>query len=173
MDLVILMAACGSVFTFYALSQKEAMSHKFYGQLKYLPTVIGVGVGLTINNSKAVLEALFGYQSAFIRTPKWAFDDVNIDDVSTTQVIDKKSNSSTTQSKSRSFYHIPKTWMMSCVELTLAVYYIYTCYYCIIWQRWSSFPLLVLFTWGLVYVAIYSLMPTIQVNFHDSLRSNK
>jgi len=33
---------------------------------------MAAGVALTIINSKAVLEALFGYQTAFARTPKYA-----------------------------------------------------------------------------------------------------
>jgi small GTP-binding protein len=37
-----------------------------------LPMLIAVGVGLTIINTRAVLEALFGVQSAFARTPKFA-----------------------------------------------------------------------------------------------------
>ena len=32
---------------------------------------MALGVGLTITNTKAVLEALFGIKSAFARTPKY------------------------------------------------------------------------------------------------------
>ena len=32
---------------------------------------MALGIGLTITNSKAVLEALVGHQSAFARTPKY------------------------------------------------------------------------------------------------------
>ena len=34
--------------------------------------LIAVGVGLTIINTRAVLEALFGIETAFVRTPKYA-----------------------------------------------------------------------------------------------------
>ena len=37
-----------------------------------LPMLIAVGVGLTIINTRAVLEALFGIESGFVRTPKFA-----------------------------------------------------------------------------------------------------
>ena len=40
-----------------------------------LPLLIAVGVGLTIINTRAVLEALFGVQTAFARTPKFAIGD--------------------------------------------------------------------------------------------------
>ena len=33
---------------------------------------LAAGVALTIINSRAVLEALFGYQTSFVRTPKYA-----------------------------------------------------------------------------------------------------
>jgi hypothetical protein len=37
--------------------------------------LMGVGVGLTIINTRAVLEALFGVETAFARTPKYAISD--------------------------------------------------------------------------------------------------
>jgi len=37
--------------------------------------LMGVGVGLTIINTRAVLEALFGVETAFARTPKYAIGD--------------------------------------------------------------------------------------------------
>jgi hypothetical protein len=37
--------------------------------------LMAVGVGLTVINTRAVLEALFGVQTAFARTPKYAIGD--------------------------------------------------------------------------------------------------
>jgi hypothetical protein len=37
--------------------------------------LMAVGVGLTIINTRAVLEALFGIETAFARTPKYAIGD--------------------------------------------------------------------------------------------------
>ena len=37
--------------------------------------LMAVGVGLTIINTRAVLEALFGVQTSFARTPKYAIGD--------------------------------------------------------------------------------------------------
>ena len=39
---------------------------------EFLPALMAAGVALTIINSKAVLEALCGYQTSFARTPKYA-----------------------------------------------------------------------------------------------------
>jgi hypothetical protein len=38
--------------------------------LRWLPVLTGLGVGLTVNNTHAVLEALFGKTGEFVRTPK-------------------------------------------------------------------------------------------------------
>ena len=37
--------------------------------------LMAVGVGLTIINTRAVLEALFGIETSFVRTPKYAIGD--------------------------------------------------------------------------------------------------
>jgi hypothetical protein len=36
----------------------------------YLPFLMSLGIGLSINNARAVLEALINHQSEFKRTPK-------------------------------------------------------------------------------------------------------
>jgi hypothetical protein len=36
-----------------------------------LPAVLAVGIGLSVNNAKAVIEALLGHESEFTRTPKY------------------------------------------------------------------------------------------------------
>ena len=40
-------------------------------RIKYLPFLMCLGTGIAVNNTKAVLEALFDIQSGFIRTPKY------------------------------------------------------------------------------------------------------
>ena len=40
-----------------------------------LPMLMAVGVALTIINTRAVLEALFGVETSFVRTPKYAIGD--------------------------------------------------------------------------------------------------
>ena len=49
---------------------------KFFGDIPFASEgLAGVGVGLTIINTRAVLEALFGVETAFARTPKYAIGD--------------------------------------------------------------------------------------------------
>jgi cellulose synthase/poly-beta-1,6-N-acetylglucosamine synthase-like glycosyltransferase len=40
-------------------------------RIKYLPFLMCLGTGIAVNNTKAVLEALFDIESGFIRTPKY------------------------------------------------------------------------------------------------------
>ena len=40
-------------------------------RIKYLPFLMCLGTGIAVNNTKAVLEALLGIESGFIRTPKY------------------------------------------------------------------------------------------------------
>src|SRR5258708_12925306 len=55
------------------VSQKELYAKSWYRSIVYVPFVMALGgVGLTITNTKAVLEALFGGKSAFARTPKYS-----------------------------------------------------------------------------------------------------
>ncbi|MBI1850830.1 MAG: glycosyltransferase [Planctomycetes bacterium] len=69
-DASLFLAASVSVIYFYIVSQKE-IDANWRGKLKYLPFLTSVGIGLSVNNAKAVLEAMIGHQTAFKRTPKY------------------------------------------------------------------------------------------------------
>src|SRR6201994_4839624 len=70
-DFPLFIASTMSVSSFYMVSQKELFPKTWYKTFLYVPFLMALGVGLTITNTKAVLEALFGVQSAFARTPKY------------------------------------------------------------------------------------------------------
>jgi len=55
--------------TLYWLSQKQAGIH-WVKRLLGIPILVFTGVGISISNTRAVLEALIGVESEFIRTPK-------------------------------------------------------------------------------------------------------
>ncbi len=69
-DLPLFLAATFSVSSFYLVSQRELLPD-WKWRLPYLPLAMALGIGLSINNSRAVLEALFGIASPFNRTPKF------------------------------------------------------------------------------------------------------
>src|SRR6187397_1199653 len=72
-DIPLFMAATLSVFNFYLISQREVYPD-WKSRVKDLPMVLAVGIGLAVNNSKAVIEAMLGRESAFIRTPKYGIE---------------------------------------------------------------------------------------------------
>ena len=70
-DVPLFMGATLSVCSFYSVSQREIFGEAWLRRLKYLPAVLSMGIGLSVNNAKAVLEAVFGQESPFTRTPKY------------------------------------------------------------------------------------------------------
>ena len=69
LDLPFFLTATASVCFFYVSAEREE-GQSLWGQVKYLPFVMSLGLGMAISNAKAVLEALLGQQSGFARTPK-------------------------------------------------------------------------------------------------------
>lgn len=71
-DLPLIVANFWSIGAFYLVAQREVRPKDWKRSVVLMPALIAAGVGLTIINTRAVLEALFGVQSAFQRTPKYA-----------------------------------------------------------------------------------------------------
>ena len=74
-DLSIFWLATLSASTFYLCSQYELFG-TWREALKYLPFLMALGVGICVSNAKAVLEAILGRQSEFVRTPKYGADGI-------------------------------------------------------------------------------------------------
>jgi cellulose synthase/poly-beta-1,6-N-acetylglucosamine synthase-like glycosyltransferase len=70
-DVPLFVASTFSISSFYLVSQKELYPRHWYRTFYFLPFLMALGVGLTVTNSRAVLEALFGKKTAFARTPKY------------------------------------------------------------------------------------------------------
>jgi hypothetical protein len=69
-DLPLFSLSTLSVAAFYFTAQRGTLGspRRF---LRWIPFLMAVGIGLSINNCRAVLEALFGHASEFRRTPKY------------------------------------------------------------------------------------------------------
>jgi len=70
LDVPLLFFSTVSVVLFYGtavwyLDKKRSM------RMLHLPLVMGLGIGLAFSNARAVLEALAGVKSDFVRTPKY------------------------------------------------------------------------------------------------------
>src|SRR5881296_2163019 len=73
-DVPLFLASTFSISSFYLVSQKELFPRSWPRTFLYLPFLMALGIGLTVTNTRAVMEALFGVQSSFKRTPKFRID---------------------------------------------------------------------------------------------------
>ena len=71
-DLPLIAASFWSISAFYVIAQRELFPKSWKRALLFLPALMAAGVALTIINTRAVIEALIGYQTGFARTPKYA-----------------------------------------------------------------------------------------------------
>ncbi|MCL5746016.1 MAG: glycosyltransferase [Acidobacteria bacterium] len=72
LDLPLIIASFWSLSAFYVIAQRELYPKNWKRSVFLLPMLMAVGVALTIINTRAVMEALFGIQTSFVRTPKYA-----------------------------------------------------------------------------------------------------
>src|SRR5262245_63635249 len=68
-DVPLFFAATFSVCNFYMVCQRE-IHRDWRTRLKYLPFLMSMGIGLCINNTRAVIGAILNKQSELTRTPK-------------------------------------------------------------------------------------------------------
>ena len=137
-DFPLFMASTMSVSTFYLVSQKQLYPHKWGRTFLYLPCLMALGVGLTITNTKAVLEALFGVKSAFARTPKYS--------------VKKKGERSQAKKYRKRLGIVP--W----IELLIGCYFAFTVYYAVTSENYFTVPFLLLFVFGYWYTGLLSLL---------------
>lgn len=63
------LATCGPS-SMYLFSQK-ILYQNWRSRITFLPFLMCLGTGIAVNNTKAVLEAIFNVESGFVRTPKY------------------------------------------------------------------------------------------------------
>ena len=74
-DLPLIIASFWSISAFYLMAQHELFPRDWKRTIMLMPALMAAGVALTLVNTKAVLEALFGIKTAFARTAKYAVGD--------------------------------------------------------------------------------------------------
>jgi len=137
-DLPLFLASTFSISSFYLVSQRELFPRSWPRALLYLPILMALGIGLTITNSFAVLEALVGRQTAFARTPKY-------------RVESRKDKVRATKYRRRLGW-IP--W----IELLIGCYFALTVYYAVENENYITVPFLILFVTGYWYTGLMSLL---------------
>ena len=137
-DLPLFMASTFSISSFYLVSQKELFPKRWLRSLLYLPLLMALGIGLTITNTRAVLEALTGKQTAFARTPKY-------------RVESKKDKVGAKKYRKRLGW-VP--WL----ELLIGTYFALAVFYAIDNENYFTVPFLLLFVIGYWVTGLMSLL---------------
>lgn len=136
-DLPLFFGTTLSVVTFYVVSQREIGTPQGVGRLLMrLPLMLAVGIGLCINQTRAVFEALLGRETEFVRTPKHGVS---------------KSDESWTAKK----YRAAKT-LIPYFELLMAAYFVLAFVVALSGRHYVSLPFLGLFLVGYLYVGALS-----------------
>ncbi len=136
-DLPLFLASSCSISGFYLTAQRALYPKTWTRKIIYLPFVMAVGIGLSVRNAKAVLEAIFGVTSDFARTPKYRIE----------------GQAGTWRRKG---YKNRAGWMPY-VEVALGIYFAATVYYSIQNENYLTAPFLLLFVWGYLYTGLMSL----------------
>jgi cellulose synthase/poly-beta-1,6-N-acetylglucosamine synthase-like glycosyltransferase len=142
LDLPLFLATCGSVATFYLIAHRE-LHGDWKTALKWLPAMMALGIGLAVNNGRAVLGGLVGGDTEFVRTPK-------------------RGDAERADPSSASRYHGTWSWH-NAIELVFALYCSITLVAAVVTQSWASVPFLLLFSVGFLYVGSTSLYEGLQI----------
>jgi len=141
-DLPLFFGTTLSIASFYLFSQREiALLRGEDGRidwrlLKRLPLVLSIGIGLCVNQTRAVIEALAGRETEFVRTPKHGI---------------KGKLESWSQKKYRAAKSVTPF-----IELALSAYFAVAMVVAAHNGHFASMPFLALFLFGYGYVGLLS-----------------
>jgi cellulose synthase/poly-beta-1,6-N-acetylglucosamine synthase-like glycosyltransferase len=136
MDVPLFAATSGSIVLFY-LTTHRALYQNLWEAVRRLPLMMALGIGLSLNNARAVVEGLFGRDTEFVRTPKHG--------------VTRKEE---TWTKKR--YRAGKNFY-SLLEVSFGLYFVGAIVLACLLGAWMSVPFLCLFMFGFLYVGGLSL----------------
>ena len=137
-DFPLFTASSASIALFYLASQRELYPKTWLKTFLYLPLLMALGIGLTVTNSKAVMEALLGIKSAFVRTPKY-------------RVAQKGE-------KSQAAKYRKRLKLAPWIELIIGCYFALAILYTFSNHNYFTAPFLILFVVGYWYTGLMSLL---------------
>src|SRR6266545_756784 len=135
-DVPLFFAATASIGNFYMVCQRE-LHTDWLARLKYVPFLMSVGIGLSVNNTRAVFEALFNKKSEFTRTPKYHIEGAS------DEWVGKRYRQTVA--------------VQPLVELALGLYFTATVFYALANGISGTLPFLVLFQVGFLYTGLLSI----------------
>src|ERR1700739_427815 len=136
-DLPLFLASTCSISSFYLVAHKELRPKTWTSTFLYMPFVMATGIGLSVRNAQAVLEAIAGKKTEFARTPKF-----KIEGKSGTFAAKKYKN---------------KSGWMPYFEVGLGLYFALAVIYAFRNENYATAPFLLLFVWGYLYTGFMSL----------------
>jgi cellulose synthase/poly-beta-1,6-N-acetylglucosamine synthase-like glycosyltransferase len=136
-DLPLIIASFWSISAFYLYAQRVLYPKAWWKSIAFLPMLMAAGVALTVSNSKGVLEALFGIQSSFARTAKYAIG--------------------TQKLKLQSSEYKRRSGWLPYVELAIGAYFVYMIDFAIDTMNYLAIPFLLLFVCGYFWAAFTTL----------------
>jgi len=137
LDLPLFFVSTVSVSTFYLCAQRE-LRDDWVSTLACLPFLMSLGIGLSLNNARAVVAALLGRRTEFVRTPKHRLE-------------------GTTGDWRGSDYRGFGRRASTAVEMLLGVYFTGAGAWAIITGHYTALPFFFLFQMGYLYTSFLSL----------------
>ena len=154
-DLPLFVASTCSISSFYLTAERTLYPKTWKRTFLYLPFVMALGIGISVRNAVAVIEAIFGVKSEFVRTPKY-----KVEAGPKKAILGQKS------------YRKRAGWMPF-AEVLLGIYFSGAIIYAIQIENYATIPFLLLFVWGYMYTGIMSLSQTYFERFRFRSRAGE
>ena len=135
LDFPLFFGATFSFIAFYISSQRE-IGRDWKKMLKWMPLLLSLGIGMSLNNMHAVLEALINRRTEFTRTPKFGIESEKGD-------------------WKRKKYRSPGNFSLV-AEALLAAYFLAAIVFAVKYRYWVGVPFLLVFFNGFAYTAVFS-----------------
>lgn len=152
-DLPVFFFATVAVIAFYLTAQGAQSRWGWLKAVPLIPFFMALGIGMSINNGKAVIEALLGQESEFVRTPKYGVN-------------------TRAQASRKSFRYKAGKSLCLWIELGLAGYFGHLVWLAVERGQWGSLPFLALFLSGFLYVSMSSLMKRFSMGTFNAPRQD-
>lgn len=136
-DFPLIIANFVSLTAFYLVAQREIDPKGWKRTIWFIPALMAAGVALTISNTKAVMEALFGVETSFARTAKYNLSDKKV--------------------KLEQVEYRRKSGWLPFAEIGMGLAFAAMVYYCVESLNLLSIPFLMIFVSGYLWAGVSTL----------------
>jgi cellulose synthase/poly-beta-1,6-N-acetylglucosamine synthase-like glycosyltransferase len=135
-DLPLFLVATCSTSAFYMSSQREIAPGTWLKNIRWLPFLMALGIGISLNNALAVIEALIGHKSEFVRTPKHGVQKAGED-------------------WRKKLYRGTRN-VLAYIEIALGLGFAAMLGYTLLRHMWPAAPFVAIFSYGFLYTGLLS-----------------